>query len=347
MGTSIKLSLCCTYLTKGLSISAMAGQKEVVKAFEDNITSISMDDRHVLVGLVNGKVGAIYSNNKKEKFVTDVTDIPITAVLADTFDTAGKSLFYAGDQKGYLYVLGEKGDLIHSLKVREGPIFAIQDVEVKKVWVYSDKGRSVVQLEGNELKIKANKNSKFSMDLDATFHQSRDKGDFPLEEFDAKIPARIYGSPRIMLESVGEPVTYINTFAYATDSERYRRELVEDSKAPTTLSIVGKGHARLRSIEMNSPIKQVLNTYIKSKDVRKDALYVLTCDDKITRFKVSELLDESIPDESLTKTLVYKDDNENADSEDIGDIETFTCRLGMVCFVMRDADEVFAVNDDV
>ena len=66
-------------------------------------------------------------------------------------------------------------------------------MEVKKVWVYSDKGRSVVTLEGTELKIKANKNSKFSMDLDARFHQHRDKGDFALEEFDARVPARIYG----------------------------------------------------------------------------------------------------------------------------------------------------------
>jgi len=171
----------------------MANEKEVLKSFEENIMSISMDDRHVLVGLVNGKVGCIYSNNKKEKFVTEVASVPITAVLADPLDTAGKSLFYAGDQKGFLHVLGEKGDLINSLKVRDGPIFAIQDVEVKKVWVYSDKGRSVVTLEGTELKIKANKNSKFSMDLDARFHQTRDKGDFALEEFDARVPARIYG----------------------------------------------------------------------------------------------------------------------------------------------------------
>jgi len=325
----------------------MAKDKDVLKAFEDNITSLSMDDRHVVVGLSNGKIGAVYSNNKKEKFVTDLTDIPITAVLADPLDTAGRSLFYAGDQKGFLYVLGEKGNVIHSLKVREGPIFAIQEVEVKKIWVYSDKGRSVVILEGNELKIKANKNSKFSMDMDATFHQARDKGDFPLEEFDAKIPSRVYGCPRMMVEAVGEPTEYINVFAYATDSERYRRDLVEDSKASTTLEIVGKGHSKLRSVEMNSPVKQVLNCFIKSKDVRKDALYVLTCDDKITRFKVTELIDDSITDDNLTRELIFADDSDNNDMEDIGDIETFTARLGMVCFVMRDSDEVYVVIDDV
>ena len=72
-----------------------------------------------------------------------------------------------------------------------------------------------------------------------------------------------------MVEAVGEPTEYINVFAYATDSERYRRDLVEDSKASTTLEIVGKGHSKLRSVEMNSPVKQVLNCFIKSKDVRK------------------------------------------------------------------------------
>lgn len=329
------------------SETRMSNDKEVLKSFEENITSISMDDRHVVVGLANGKVGCIYSGNKKEKFVTEVAEVPITAVLADPLDTAGKSLFYAGDQRGNLTVLGEKGDVIHSLKVRDGPIFAIQEVEVKKVWVYSDKGRSVVVLENNELKVTGNKNSKFSMDMDATFHQSRDKGDFALAEYDARVPSRVYGCARILMEGVGDNNNYVNVFAYATDSEQYRRELVEDNKAPTTLDIVGKGQAKLRSIEMNSPIKQVVNCFVKSTEVRRDAMYVLTCDDKITRFKVSELIDESIPDESLTKVVIFEDDNENAENEDIGDIETFTVRQGMVCFVMRDADDAFVVIDKV
>ena len=44
-----------------------------------------------------------------------------------------------------------------------------------------------------KIQVTANKNSKFSMDMDGQFHQARAKGDFPLEEFDAKIPGRIYG----------------------------------------------------------------------------------------------------------------------------------------------------------
>ena len=43
------------------------------------------------------QVACIYSNQKIEKFVTEeLGDSPITAVLADTFDVKGKSLFYAG-----------------------------------------------------------------------------------------------------------------------------------------------------------------------------------------------------------------------------------------------------------
>merc|ERR1712212_605448 len=310
--------------------SKMTSEKKVLKSFEDNITAVSMDDRHVLVGLSNGKVGAVYSQlNGKEKFVTECSDVAITAVLADNFDVAGKSLFYAGDQRGMLWVLGEKGDIIDSLKVRDGPIFAIQDVEVKKVWVYSDKGRSVVVLEGGKLRVMASKNSKFSMDMDATFHKTRVKGDFPLEEIGG-----------------GDSIDYVNTLAYATDSERYRRDLVEDNKAPTSLEVVGKGHVKLRSIDMKSPVKQVLNCFVKNKDVKKDALYVLTCDDRITRFKVSELLDESIPDESLNQVLIFKDDEVNEESEDIGDIEMFTVREKKVCFIMRDTDEVYEVEDE-
>jgi len=120
----------------------MAKEREVFKAFESNVYSLSADDRNVFVGMEDGKVGAVFSANKKEKFTTELTNIPITAVLADPFDVPGKSLFYAGDQKGNLYVLGEKGEVLDSSKVRDGPIFAIQPVEAKKIWVYSDKGRS-------------------------------------------------------------------------------------------------------------------------------------------------------------------------------------------------------------
>ena len=35
----------------------------------------------------------------------------------------------------------------------------------------------------------------------------------------------------------------------------------------------------------------------------QDAMYVLTNDDKITKFVVSELLDDEIPDSSLTRVI--------------------------------------------
>lgn len=32
-------------------------------------------------------------------------------------------------------------------------------------------------------------------------------------------------------------------------------------------------------------------------------MYVLTCDDRITRFKTSELMDQNVADDDLTKVL--------------------------------------------
>ena len=40
---------------------------------------------------------------------------------------------------------------------------------------------------------KAKRKSKFSMALDGEFYRERNKGDFPLEEFECKVPSRIYG----------------------------------------------------------------------------------------------------------------------------------------------------------
>ena len=71
------------------------------------------------------------------------------------------------------------------------------------------------------------------------------------------------------MEGADDDVSYTNVFGYATDSERYRRDLVEDGKAATVLDVRGKGHSKLRELEMDSPIKQVLNCYSKHKQTRK------------------------------------------------------------------------------
>jgi len=331
-----------------LGADRMANQREILKAFEDNVYSVSMDESHVLAGLSNGKVACIFSAQKMEKFVTDdLSDVAITAVLADTYDVKGRSLFYAGDQKGWLYVLGERGELIDKIKVRDDPIFAILDVEARKVWVYSDKGRAVVRLENNKLVVDANKKSKFSMSLDWSFHKDRKKGDFPLDEFEAKVPSRVYGSPRLALESVNDG-EYINAIAYTTDSEIFRRRLIEDKKAKTQLDVVGRGQTMIRSVQLTAPVKQIINCFEKQKATRKDAVYVLTCDDRITRFKTSELMDQNVADDDLTKVVVYMDevDDEDDEADDLGDIESFTVRADTILFIKRDMDEVFIVKDE-
>ena len=58
--------------------------------------------------------------------------------------------------------------------------------------------RSVITLEDKNLVSKAKRKSKFSMALDGEFYRERNKGDFPLEEFECKVPSRIYGKQKLM-----------------------------------------------------------------------------------------------------------------------------------------------------
>ena len=71
------------------------------------------------------------------------------------------------------------------------------------------------------------------------------------------------------MEGADDNNTYVNVFGYSTDAEKYRRELVEDGKASTILDVRGKGHSQLRELEMDSPVKQVLNCYSRDKKTRK------------------------------------------------------------------------------
>merc|ERR1739848_489999 len=98
----------------------MGTQKEVTKAFQDNVLSVSLDDSHIMAGLENGSVAVVLRRNMHERFVTEPLndEAQITAVCCDNFDVRGQSLFYAGDSDGFLHVIGENGNLIDSLKVR-------------------------------------------------------------------------------------------------------------------------------------------------------------------------------------------------------------------------------------
>merc|ERR1712045_894944 len=117
------------------SITMGAAHKDVIKAFQENVICCSMDQDSVMVGLENGSVSVVLRKNKHEKFVTEPLNdgAMITAVCCDTFDVRGQSLFYAGDALGYLHVIGENGNLIDSLQVREDAIISTQDVEARQV----------------------------------------------------------------------------------------------------------------------------------------------------------------------------------------------------------------------
>lgn len=62
---------------------------------------------------------------------------------------------------------------------------------------------------------------------------------------------------------------YINAIAYTTDSEIFRRRLIEDKKAKTQLDVVGRGQTMIRSVQLTAPVKQIINCFEKQKATRK------------------------------------------------------------------------------
>jgi len=326
----------------------MANQKQVVRAFPDNVVSVSMDDTHMMVGLENGAVGVVLRRNLFEKFVTEplTTDVNegamITAVCCDTFDVRGQSLFYAGDSTGFLHVIGENGVVIDSLKVRDDPIIAIQDVEARKVWVFSDDGRTVVVLNNNKLEINAQRPSKWSMSEDGQVFPKRNRGAFGLEEYECTHPARFYGTPRINIEAAADN-SYAKVAAFGVNSGIYK-DLVEDNKVIKTLEVTGKNNMMLKTIDFEFPVKQVFSSFVKNQKLREDAVYVLTTDDKIYKYKATELADKSIDASSLDRELVFHDPNDKPQEGDLGDIETFTVRDGLIVYAMKDSSELYQIN---
>ena len=62
-----------------------------MKAFQDNVLSVSLDESHIMAGLENGSVAVVLRRNMHERFVTEPLndEASITAVCCDNFDVRG------------------------------------------------------------------------------------------------------------------------------------------------------------------------------------------------------------------------------------------------------------------
>lgn len=321
-----------------------AAHKDVIKAFQENVICCSMDQDSVMVGLENGSVSVVLRKNKHEKFVTEPLNdgAMITAVCCDTFDVRGQSLFYAGDALGYLHVIGENGNLIDSLQVREDAIISIQDVEARKVWVFSENGRTVVNLTNNKLVIQAQRPSKWSMAEDGQVFQKRDRGAFGLEEYECTHPARLYGTSRINIEMAADN-SYAKISGFGCISGLYK-DLVEDNKVSKSLEVTGRNNMKLKTLQFDFPVKQVISRFTKNSSHREDAVYILTTDDKVFRCKATQLADRAVSAESCDIDLMFNDPQDTPLEGDLGDIETFAVWNGTIMFTKRDSNELFSVD---
>ena len=136
-----------------------------------------MDDRFVVVGLTNGSIACIYSLNNVNKWMISISNVSITAVLADLYDKADEQRFYAGDANGNIFAIDEKGKVITKIKTGSTRIFAILGSDQSKIVAYYNGGAYEYKLQGSNLILIKEyiSTGRYSVDADGTFHDTREK----------------------------------------------------------------------------------------------------------------------------------------------------------------------------
>ena len=136
-----------------------------------------MDDRFVVVGLTNGSITCIYSFNNVIKWTISVSNVSITAVLADLYDKADEQHFYAADANGNIFAIDEKGNVITKIKTKAARIFAILGSDPTKIVAYYIGGAYEYKLQGSNLILikEYTSTGRYSVDADGTFHNTREK----------------------------------------------------------------------------------------------------------------------------------------------------------------------------
>ena len=103
----------------------MAELKRLVldESVSKDVTAVAMDDNWILVGQVEGYVGALYRKKGKVLFNAKISISPITAVCNEEDDTNVRSIFYAGDEEGNVFAVNKKGEvLVHVTVEGKEPI---------------------------------------------------------------------------------------------------------------------------------------------------------------------------------------------------------------------------------
>ena len=250
--------------------------------FDRDVSAVAMDDRFILVGQVDGKLSAVYHKNGVSVFSAKISDNEITAVCCEEQDEDDNPIFYAGDSEGNLYSVNKKGKVIQTAKLqaRKGKIHTIVNRAKYSIYVYTSGGNTSFShaitdfRKGNFTTASAN----YSYDGDGTFHKKKGAGDYNVIQYDGRTPSKVVAT--CAMEFGKKVKNYEQVLAYAVIDEEYAN-MIEEGTAEDNLQVLNASGKKIRTLELKSPVKQIMSCRHHEGDAENDKIYILLWSGKL------------------------------------------------------------------
>merc|ERR1711988_1923878 len=286
--------------------------------FNRDVTAVAMDDRFYLVGQVDGTLAAVYISNGNNVFKSKISDNAITAVACEEKDDADNQIFYAGDDKGNLYIANK---------------------DKYQIYVYTCKGSQSLShtttdfRKGNFTTSTAN----YSVDGDGTFHKKKGSGDYDVIQFNARTPSKVVAC--VAMEFGKKVGNYEEVLAYAIVDDEFEN-LVEDGTADKKFKVF-KQSGLIREIEFKSPVKQIMSCRHHEGKAEEDDIYIMLWSGIVYRVSGSKLADDSIADKDLGMVEAVQTDggdssSDSDDDDDRGEFRGFCVYNNKICVYGND-----------
>jgi len=281
----------------------------------------------VLVGLIDGKLSAVYHKNGNRVFSTKISDASITAVCCEEEDDVDNPIFYAGDSDGKIYTVNKKGNIVAETVIpnRKGEIHILANRGKYSLYAYTSNGTTSFSRATSDFR-KGNfstSSSNYSYDGDGTFHRKMGAGDYKVIQFDGRTPSRVVAT--VGLEFGKKLKNYEQVHVYAVVDDEYEN-LIEDGTAEKTLQVMNQQSKKIRELNFNSPVKQVMSCRHHHDDAENDKIYIMLWNGQIFSVTGNMLADESVSDDALDLKLAVQKQNDtdvDDDDDDQGELRGF------------------------
>jgi len=296
--------------------------------FNRDVSAVAMDDRFILIGLVDGKLAAVYHKNGVEVFSAKISDNEITAVCCEEQDEDDNPIFYAGDSEGNLFTVNKKGKVLAQAKLqkRKGSILTISNRNKYSIYAYTEGGSTSFShattdfRQGNFSTTSAN----YSFDGDGTFHKKKGAGDYNVVQYDGRTPTKAVAT--CAMEFGKKTKNFEQVFAYAVIDEEYEN-LIEEGTAENSIQVFNSSSKLIRTLEFKSPVKQIMSCRHHEGDAETDKIYMLLWNGMLYKVTGAMLMDPEVANTALDlKVAVMEEDDEDED-DDKGEYKGF-CVFG-------------------